>query len=100
MIYSKNVLLIGGDSFKAKDGRQFHKVDLLDLNKTSGKAVASTQFVDNLPALIVEGKATFGDTVTARFEIADMTSKPKLVDITRVVKKSTLPSELGDEATN
>lgn len=97
MIYKKNVMVIGGDSFKSKDGRQFNKVDLLDFNPTSGKADAGTHFVDALPALLAEGKVGFGDIVTAAFSIEDLKSKPKLVDIVAVVKKSALPDDLGKE---
>lgn len=98
MTYRKNVMLVSAESFKSKDGRVFNKVEILDLNKMTGRAESSVQFADELPELCATGKAGFGDIVTAEFEIEGLTSKPKFKGITKVVQKSVMPVELGDEA--
>ena len=98
MKFTKNCTLVNYSAFKSKDGREFRKVTLIDYNQARDTAEAMTQFVDTMPQLLTDGKAKFGDVVACEFDIADLTSKPKLVDIKRVVKAYAMPTELGAEA--
>jgi hypothetical protein len=88
----KDLVFVKGFSGKAKkSGKLFCSVDLIDnhsINSFNGEEEVKilSFFSETVPAIMED--LNFGDVVTCHFEPVDLSGKPKLIDILKVVEKS------------
>jgi hypothetical protein len=88
----KNLVFVKGFAGKAKStGKPFCSIDFIDnhsVNSFDGRSEVKmvSCFLSSAPALL--DSLVFGDVVTCQFDVVDLTGKPQLVDIFKVVQKS------------
>ena len=93
MEFTKAMFYVGKRSFKSKEGKAFNVVSFADYEPKSKSGSVCDLFIDEMPKLCDE--LHFLDLVECTLELTDMGSKPRLLAINKLLKRTI---EEGNEA--